>query len=859
MQGWLDVPRSEAPPMPASSSTLSRPPSGRPSGSLEALHRPNSLAGVEDSGSEILPPLRLFELSLDSPSIPPHPSIEMPSTFSRAPSARRPAVRNNELSNLPASTTAIVDTSQDSIYVAATQFAAVPAAVDSGGNSSFSQPVLLDSPLTSRSGPPPIFPSPQTSQPTLPIVAAGAPSSFDVPPTQYPETARDCHFLKGAIPGLEVEEPQQSQAVDLFAMDSPLPPSGTALPGIFASQTGLYPFTPHDAVILPPSDEEVVEGGGLAGAPEANAPPSALRKSYEDKLPSQKRVQFAPLPSSSEPVLSQDSLLQSTESSSSSSSVSSSISRGSNGNNRDSRILGTGILEEVPLDSLTPVNDLSSQLVIYKHPPDEPFGFQVSPMAKALPPRYAVKSVQTESSQPRDSMAMHPDPATHLTEPGPSSGQIGVREPVSPPNDAINQPAASIVAKSLGRKRPRAMKQSTAFGPTAAQAEHNGITSTAAPITGTTVSTTLSEHMLVWARWRPLLYAPAILKRRVSRTRNLWTLRFCHWKGDRACTLAGDELFPCEVRSLGPGDEVQVIRHRRKNVREGAIFVGWLGQPGLVQVRLTMGDVEEQVELSRIVISRALFHHIRARSGGGTSSSLMIGPSPIQAQAVGARVERRSPAPRAPRKDLLRGYTFWISLGATGGAASKRTQKSHLITRITGLGGVVLDEEGGSLEEILNLQKLILLSNGYCRTAKTFLALVLGVPIVHLEWLGICERQQSLSPTLPLPPLAEYLVKIPGRPATTEAALFRASGQRFLMQSWTMGIEGGTNFVKSWSKVCRAAGALVIEGGIAVLPAGRLLVQRLPSASSRMARTASERGIVIVTIDWLIDLIVSSC
>jgi hypothetical protein len=380
----------------------------------------------------------------------------------------------------------------------------------------------------------------------------------------------------------------------------------------------------------------------------------------------------------------------------------------------------------------------------------------------------------------------------------------------------------------------------------------------------------LTEQMLVWARWRPHYYAPAVLQNRASRTRELWRIFYCHWRDasqHRSVTLPGDQLSPCDMSSLQPGDRIFIVRNRRKMDFNEGMFERWLD---VGHLEANIEGRMERVDLTRIIIDRIIFQNIHNRLQSESSSSIvslsqemrgMIPTSSNQSSAKSSNQSsakssnqssakssnqpsvRTSPMPRkkCKKREILKGYSFMISLGSLS-VTQKRTQKSQLITRIRSLGGQILSDDAKVPKD-----NVILLSNGYCRTAKTSLALVKGLPVLRLDWLEACEQAWEFSS------LQTFAVPIPGRVTMDKLD--------HLLDGWSIALVGSPNFVSGWRPVLMAAGANLVEqdhinGSTDMV---RMLMETLPSRSSRLGRWTISSGVMVVTVDWLISSILSGC
>lgn len=386
----------------------------------------------------------------------------------------------------------------------------------------------------------------------------------------------------------------------------------------------------------------------------------------------------------------------------------------------------------------------------------------------------------------------------------------------------------------------------------------------------------IASLMLVWARWRPLLYAPAVLQERTSRTRSLWRVRFCHWRAERRhAVVAADDFVTCEWQGLHPGDALLIVRNRKRQIMEEAMFVDWDGA-GALSVSLGRGhkgEAFERVELSRIIIKKELFRALRQRQAALLMTSTLSSTAPpptadIQSSPIpGDHCHQPSwTRPRASKGKksslaILAGSSFWITLGSLS-VTAKRTQKAHLVTRIRALGGIVVEEDEEQEAENhlhgITPAAVMLISNSFCRTTKTFLALLLDIPIVSVDWLRACEMAGLRLP------IDEYRIAVPGGGGLHSQS--RGAGVT-LLDGWTLAVEGSARFVQSWASVGRTAGAHLVphypelcdrgdEGGSQMRHKG-VLVERLPSKSSRLARWATQAGIMLVTVEWMIGIIIS--
>jgi hypothetical protein len=184
--------------------------------------------------------------------------------------------------------------------------------------------------------------------------------------------------------------------------------------------------------------------------------------------------------------------------------------------------------------------------------------------------------------------------------------------------------------------------------------------------------------------------------------------------------------------------------------------------------------------------------------------------------------------------------------------ASKRTAKHQLTTKIRSLGGSIASEE----ESDAPPSPLILLANGYYRLGKIFLAIVRGIPIVHVDWLEACKRSNSIVAHEP------FIVRIPDL----------RNGHRIrrpdLLRGWTIIlVGGGKKFFATWAPVCSGMKATILSShryynptrssSLSKPPAVRIVVEELPSASSQIVRWAHANAIRILTVDWLMQVILS--
>ncbi|PJF16570.1 hypothetical protein PSACC_03570 [Paramicrosporidium saccamoebae] len=750
-------------------------------------------------------PLKLFGLSLESPSQS-RTSIEMPSSFSKAPSAKKK----------------VCQSSQESIFVAATQFPAPP----------------------------------QISQTSL--------ESFtDIPDTQYPANVV-MTSIKDILSSMPMSSPKTagsiadySQRINLFDT----PQKMNDLPEMDADLN----LSDHTAVIFPPSDGEAVT---VSEAPKI---PSAMKKLSKKVTPSTKKVQFAPMPVSSPVKLkSRESILHS---------LGQGISSGTIDKRSPFPVAGSlkSILspnKRVSSPSVQSLKDMTSPSILslkkMKSPSIQSLKTMESPSIRSLKNttspsvlslkdttspnvrslkdtspsvrslknttspgiRSTPKSIVTSSSQPtslmedvlKSTITKQRSSRREVLATLPSTGKRSLIALASTGFDTIAPLAIEPIpdqksdTESLPiHKKPLKLAQRSSqldrqlddpFNRQPARSVHT-------QRAGSTEQC-LSSHMLVWARWRPLHYAPAILQERLSRTRDLWKIRFCHWKETRHKSIILADFSPCDIRSLMAGDAVQVVRNRKRMDFRVGEFERWI-DAGSISVRID--NVSEKVDLSRVVISRKVFQSLKTERC--LSSNLPT-----------------SPATKRPRKTALKEWSFWITLGNLSSSA-KRTQKSQLVTRIRSLGGTVLEDDAINV----NPERTVLLCNGFCRTAKTFLALALRVPIVRLDWLETCEQSKGFVP------LESFAIPI----------MSHSNAETKILQGWTIALEGPGSFRKGWTMVCQASGANIVPSLTNLDPAGqsRVLVDQLPSGSSRLSRWASQTGIIIVTVDWLMNSILS--
>lgn len=308
------------------------------------------------------------------------------------------------------------------------------------------------------------------------------------------------------------------------------------------------------------------------------------------------------------------------------------------------------------------------------------------------------------------------------------------------------------------------------------------------------------------------------------------------------------------------------------------VFVKWEGADALwISLGREDGLGAERVELSRIVIKRELFKTLQKRQSLPFMTDISHPPTEICSSPIPSDDTRTdfslAKRPVHPRSTILAGRSFWLTLGSLP-AAAKRTQKALLIARIQRLGGRVVEgeEEGERLCQAdpaalgqaapaapcrTDPAVFCLLSNAFCRTTKTFLALLLGVPIVSVEWLHACELSgRCLS-------FDAHRIVVPERPPPPPP-LTSGRGRGTPLAGWTLAIEGSIKFVQSWMLVSRIAGAHLVSHYPEMVPrdgpmAGRcrVLVERFPSGSSRLARWAAQAGVAIVTVEWIIDIIIS--
>lgn len=403
----------------------------------------------------------------------------------------------------------------------------------------------------------------------------------------------------------------------------------------------------------------------------------------------------------------------------------------------------------------------------------------------------------------------------------------------------------------------------------------------------------LVSQMLVWAQWRPALYCPAILLERTSRTRQLWKVRYLHWRSERTPRIvSGDQLLPLVGASLKKGDPIHVVRHRRKMSYTLGSFISWSEDAQSIRFkgenRASETKTEtETVELARVMIDKSLFTDRKAtlEAKGCLYSSQLTQltqcPSPaiINCSSNGGTLSH-TPVSRKRRRiannpSLLRGMHFWISLGGGLSEAVKRSRKSQIVTQIHALGGMVSAEnpslcDGGSKVEKegdcpSGSGSLYLLSNVFCRTPKTFLAIVLGVPLIRVDWLDACESSGEL---LPMAPFAIALPDQSPRCLSQAQDLPSRKHCRGILAGWKLLLEGTTKFKSSWKPVIVATGAtlvpdlktlqVVVQHQTEITTKTRIIMEALPSASSRIARFANTQGISIVNIDWLMRSILAA-
>lgn len=832
-------------------------------------------------------PLKLFRLSLESPSVS-RPSIELPPTLSRMPSAKK----SSRLGGPKFSS------SQDSIFVAGTQFPSTCHGPGSGRRNRGTLPRDDDNMahghpmnLGAISSPALEFTSMGTtfarSNGTIPLSPLSAPvpapssSTIEIPPTQWPVMTIEC-----------------SQAMDLFAADTEKSATDSELTEIlFLSPPPLLPQRVTAAHMPKVSEGEAATRVQTSTVKEDNpfleevpneslAPITAIieertmsavtRPSARGESESRRRVQFA------------DFTRSETSSETDAPSVST-VGGGRTGRRLPGTIIGhggrgtggsfhDGNTRKRSLSPATPAKGiLPRSSVVRKCESNRLARFPIStstcrdqghvqPVLAEAP----LSDVSGSSGDWHRTLSQDGDPSCGLPSASPTIiSRVGAHEPLSahPSKLPLLTPQSSLASPGL-----------------------------------TAAGLSLGEHMLVWARWRYQYYAPAILQSRTSRTRDLWRVRFAHWRGPRtdeaASTITGaggrrsvclatDQMSPM-TGELAKGQPVWIVRNRRKMQLTEGQFVQWHG-PGRMEVAIGEapgGDSYrgEIVDLQRILIDRLTFMQVRARgaasglpsatssqsigSGSGTGSGPLPeppssqAPPPSSTSRVVSLDKRTRSKPRRTHKNggILKGYTFLISLGGGLSETAKRTQKSHLISRIKDLGGAILEAPSSRESRALSFplstspspspsyekdhSRTILLVNGYYRLAKIYLALVMDIRIVRLEWLEACERARSL------PSLAAFAIPIPGnRPVDT-------STRCRLLSNWQIAVEGSTKFKASWIPVCEAAGATICltycgEGSM------RILVESLPSATSRLARFAKETGIIVVTVDWLMQSILS--
>lgn len=296
----------------------------------------------------------------------------------------------------------------------------------------------------------------------------------------------------------------------------------------------------------------------------------------------------------------------------------------------------------------------------------------------------------------------------------------------------------------------------------------------------------LTEHTLVWARWKSLYWAPAILKRRVSSTRDLWLLRFIHWRENRSTTLTGTEMMPCVCESLCPGDHLIIVKSRKRMDMRRAVFCIW--EPDF-KLRVSYNDTEKSgsdvIDLSRVMIDSVLFRRRKFELmsvSEQTQLSSLYSFSGLGQDLLHSNCKKQSLShPSAKRKKdskPLAGLHFLISLGqgecfknsrsqikdvlvnqessnlhkelrsepkelliTKSSRAKVRIQRARLATRIVALGGVLASPDQG-LKEIFDKhgRNLLVLTDVFRRTEKILNALILGVPVIKIEWLNECER-----------------------------------------------------------------------------------------------------------------------
>lgn len=200
-----------------------------------------------------------------------------------------------------------------------------------------------------------------------------------------------------------------------------------------------------------------------------------------------------------------------------------------------------------------------------------------------------------------------------------------------------------------------------------------------------------------------------------------------------------------------------------------------------------------------------------------------------------------SPRAKKTRKTLT-GYSCCVSVGGVPGK-SQETHKSQIEAAVRRLGGRIV---GGREIGDAPREKALFLSPSYCRTAKTFLALVGGIPIVSTDWLDQCSQQHQLLDW------RAFAINVPGRSCF--------GPQPRLLHQWVLVLEGSKAFRDSWDIVCRSAGAQIAVG-VADLDrrARARIISEHPGSpiSSRTARVALEKGVAVSTVDWLIGCILA--
>ena len=346
----------------------------------------------------------------------------------------------------------------------------------------------------------------------------------------------------------------------------------------------------------------------------------------------------------------------------------------------------------------------------------------------------------------------------------------------------------------------------------------------------------LSEQMLVWARWKPQYYAPAVVQARLSRTRDLWKVRFTHWQNpSRSATLSVDHLAVCDGDSLASNSPIYLVRNRKKMCLEEGAFINWVVGAAGMRVRNSVGE-EEHIDLPRIAIDRVEFIKVRKRQQRRYASATLSQSSAL-------------PTDNIFKGDLLSGYSLMISMGGLS-ATVKRAQKSHLVSRIRNLGGTFVPDAFHVNFDCFDKEKTMLLANGYYRLAKVFFSITLSIPLVSTDWLSACESTGTfISP-------AAFAIDLP------ELRNPFSASRRTLLKDWIMAVEGSVKFRASWTPVCMAAGASVVSS-FTKLPLGsngliRVLVEQYPSASTRLARFAKQSSVVsIITVDWIIRAILN--